>query len=99
MKIEDLAFPATLEEAGAGRKLEPMEREALGAWLPLFNMSFADGLREDCTALASDLAKMDGLIAEHGDDEAIADFLKSCRWWIPYAWERGRQDAGKAVGS
>lgn len=103
MKIEDLAFPVTLkaftafQEEGTGRRLEPMEpmeREALGAWVPLFNRAFEDGRREDSTALARDLGRVNKCLSQCGDDALLTQILKSCRWWISYAWEQG---AGKAV--
>lgn len=105
MKIEDLTFPVTLEafiafqEAGTGRELEPMEREVIAAWLPLFNLEYADGVREDSTALANDLVKMDELIAMHGEDAPITRILKFVRRWLTYAWKRGNAMAQHGEGS
>lgn len=103
MKIEDLTFPVTLEafvafqEAGMGRKLENMEMDALKAWVKLFNLAYTDGVQENNAALAKYIVNVDKLIAEHGDDTNLARILKSCRWWIDYAWKLGFKEAGKAA--
>lgn len=103
MKIEDLAFPVTLEafvafqEAGMGRELEPMEREAIAAWVKLFNLAYKDGVQENNAALAKYIVNVDKLIAKHGDDTDLARILKSCRWWIEYAWKLGFKEAGKVA--
>ena len=103
MKIEDLAFPVTLEafvafqEAGMGRKLERMELEALEAGVKLFNLAYKDGVHENNAALAKYIVNVDKLIAEHGDDTNLARILKSCRWWIEYAWMLGFEEAGKVA--
>lgn len=103
MKIEDLAFPVTFEafvafqEAGMGRKLEDMELDALKAWVKLFNLAYLDGVQGNNAALAKCLSNVDKLIDEHGDDTNLAQILKSCRWWIEYAWKLGFKEAGKVA--
>ena len=49
MKKEDLSFPLTAEayiayqEAGAGCEFDKNMREAIEAWLPVFNNSYEEG--------------------------------------------------------
>ena len=80
-----------------GRKLENMEMDALKAWVKLFNLAYTDGVQENNAALAKYIVNVDKLIAEHGDDTNLARILKSCRWWIDYAWKLGFKEAGKAA--
>lgn len=103
MKVEDLVFPVTLkafiafQEAGMGRELEPMEREAIAAWVKLFNLAYADGAREDSTVLARDLCRVDKCLSECGNDAILTQILSSFRWWIEYAWQLGFKEAGKVA--
>lgn len=102
MKIEDLKFPVTLEAFAAyqeerlGLELGGNVRKAMDAWLPVINAAYADGCYEDSAALQKDLAMMDDMISG-SVGPVLQRLLRSCRWWIAYAWGCGRRDAEKAV--
>lgn len=64
--------------------------EAFAAWVPVFNDSYRDGLEDDQEALKHGTAYMDNLIAQHGASPILANFLKTSKRWIIYAWAQGR---------
>ena len=98
----ELAFPAAPEafaayqEAAAGRALSPEERRLVFGWLPMINLSYAEGQTGDKEALRNSLTFLDGLI-ETGSTPAVVRFLEGMRFWTVYAWKRGHVEGVAAV--
>lgn len=96
-------FPVTLETFAnyqnelAGRVLTDCEHSVMEAWVPVFNDCYEDGKAEERGALHEILVRLDTNIEAEAPDSDLAQILKKIKLWVVYAWNQGRQDAGKAV--
>ena len=92
-----IRFPTTPEafiayqEQLADRKLAEHEREAIAAWVKVFNLVYEDGLKQDHDTLMKALDKPDEFMSRHKDDSFIHQFAKACRFWMIEAWEQGAE--------
>lgn len=92
---KELAFPLELDafiayqESGTGRELTANECEALAAWLPIINQAYMDGRKGDYAAVQDVLDILNHPLSESMERPALVQFLKSMRYWIACAWERG----------
>lgn len=92
-----IRFPTTPEafiayqEQLADRKLAEHEREAIAAWVKVFNLVYEDGLKQDPDTLMKALDKPDEFMSRHKDDSFIHQFAKACRFWMIEAWEQGAE--------
>lgn len=73
-----------------GEPIHPSLQEAIGAWVPVFNACFQDGLKDDTETHEGDLARMDALLDTIEDAPTLTQFLTSARVWMDYAFQRGR---------
>lgn len=100
MKNENLTFPINSErfieyqEAGTGRTLDNFEQGLFTPWVPVLNDAYRDGW--DGESIEAMLDRIDQAIKRE-ENPIVVRFEKSFRWWVCYAWNQGRQDAGKAV--
>lgn len=98
MKMSELTFPVTPEafiaykEAGIARKITDNERETLAEWVAVYNQSYEYGKTGDAEALVESVDKIDELISKREGSPALVRVLRSCKWWIIYAWEQGRKE-------
>ena len=81
---------AAYQEQLRGEPIPARMREALDAWVPVFNDSYRDGLENDLEALELGTGRMDYLIERHDASPILADFLKASKRWIIYAWKQGK---------
>ena len=79
------------QEQLVGRALSEKEKGATAAWVEAFNLSYEDGLRQDCAILDRDLVKLDELMARHGDHAGVRKFAEACRYWMIEAWKQGAE--------
>lgn len=92
-----ITFPTTPEafiayqEQLAGRKLAEHEREAIAAWVKVFNLVYEDGLKQDHDTLMKALDKLDELMARHKDRAGVHKFAEACRIWMMEAWRQGAE--------
>ena len=92
-----ITFPTTPEafiayqEQLADRKLAEHEREAIAAWVKVFNLFYEGGLKQDHAVLNRCPDKPDEFMSRHKDDSFIHQFAKACRFWMIEAWEQGAE--------
>ena len=92
-----ITFPTTPEafmayqEQLIGRRLKENEWEVTAAWVELFNLSYEDGLNQDCDILVKVLDKLDELMARHEYHEGVHKFAEACRIWVIEAWKQGAE--------
>lgn len=92
-----LQFPTTVDafvevqNQLSSEPVGPALKEALAAWVPLFNSSFEDGRRGDMEALVNDVERLDALVEANHDRPTLTQFLTSARVWMIYAWKRGAE--------
>lgn len=92
-----ITFPTTPEafiayqEQLIGRRLKENEWEVTAAWVEVFNLSYEDGLNQDCDILVKVLDKLDELMARHEYHEGVHKFAEACRAWMIEAWKQGAE--------
>lgn len=92
-----ITFPTTPEafiayqEQLADRKLAEHEREAIAAWVKVFNLVYEDGLKQDHDTLMKALDKLGELMARYGDHAGVNKLAEACRAWIVEAWKQGAE--------
>lgn len=99
MNDERIQFPITVDNFTAYQEMlrgEPIShraREALAAWVPVFNDSYRDGLENDLEALEQGVDRMNYIIEQRSTSPVMVKFLETVKIWIVYAWVRGRAAA------
>lgn len=74
----------------------PNLKEAIAAWVPVFNACFEDGCRGDIDALEGDIGRLDALVEANHDRPTLIQFLTSARVWMGYAWRQGYERSRSA---
>lgn len=92
-----ITFPTTPEafiayqEQLADRKLAEHEREAIAAWVKVFNLFYEGGLKQDHAVLNRCLDKPDEFMSRHKDRAGVHKFAEACRIWMMEAWRQGAE--------
>lgn len=96
MNSERIQFPITVDDFTAyheklrGEPLSNRMREALAAWVPVFNDSYRDGLENDLEALEQGVDRMNYIIEQRSTSPVMVKFLETVKIWIVYAWNQGQ---------
>lgn len=65
-------------------------RRAIAAWVPVFNASYLDGLKNDREALEQGVDRMNYIIEQRSTSPVMVKFLETVKIWIVYAWNQGQ---------
>lgn len=101
--MEHIKFPVSLEafiayqEAGIGRKLGQNERRCLEELVPVINGFYRFGAVGESEAMSGCLDRLEDCFAQEAENALLTQFFKSMRWWMCYAYQQGRAEAGKGA--
>ena len=93
------SFPVSPDDFTAYQEMlrgEPIPqhmREALAAWVPVFNDYYQDGLENNQEALEQGVDRMNCIIERRSASPILVKFLETAKSWIVYAWKQGRAAA------
>lgn len=99
MKSTVLTFPLTLEafavhqERRSGVEFPEEVREIIAGFIPLANLAYQAGRKGETETLRNIITAIQDQAGDSGDDPQVVRLAMVVKWWLDYAWQRGRAEA------